>query len=367
MRERSRRLFILLAGAATALLSPRPSPAQVELHAFVSTGYSYNFNQPPSRTNQLRVFDVDDNSFRLDVAEIVAQKVAARSGEAGFRVDVVAGSSIPRVSAAAGLFRDPATGEAEDIDLQQAFVTYVARVGRGLRVDAGKFVTHMGYEVIEGYDAYDDNASRSFLFGYAIPFTHTGVRVSYAPSGAVTAQLHVVNGWDDARDNNTAKSVGAQLALTPSSRTSLVLNAMTGAERADDNDDLRSVVDAVATWKALDALSVGVNLDYGREENLPAAGTTATWKGAAVYARVGVSSRVALCGRGEVFDDVDGVRTGVLQRLGEVTLTPEVRVTPQVILRGDVRFDWSTEDVFDSDDGPKAQQPTASVNVLFAF
>ena len=46
--------------------------------------------------------------------------------------------------------------------------------GGRLQVDAGKFVTPLGYEVIEGWDGYNDNASHSFLFGYAIPFTLEG-------------------------------------------------------------------------------------------------------------------------------------------------------------------------------------------------
>ena len=34
-------------------------------------------------------------------------------------------------------------------------------------------------EVIEGYDGWNDQYSRSLLFGYAIAFTHTGVKATY--------------------------------------------------------------------------------------------------------------------------------------------------------------------------------------------
>src|SRR5256714_212565 len=93
-------------------------------------------------------------------------------------------------------------------DLQQAFVTYIAPIGSGLRFDVGKYVTHLGYEVIEGYDGYGDNYSRSILFGYAIPFTHTGLKASYGFSSKVAAMFEVVNGWDLVRDNNLSKSFG---------------------------------------------------------------------------------------------------------------------------------------------------------------
>jgi len=57
-------------------------------------------------------------------------------------------------------------------------VSWNAPVGRGLRFDFGEHVTHMGYEVTEGYDGWNDNYSRSFLFGYTIPFTHTGLKAT---------------------------------------------------------------------------------------------------------------------------------------------------------------------------------------------
>src|SRR5215510_5232066 len=139
--------------APTAAGHAAPWWEQITLDGFVSTTYSYNFNRPADRINRFRVFDFDDNTFKIDVAELVVQKAVSGVGEAGFRIDLEAGGSIPRVSSATGLFRD--SSEAEDFDLQQAFVSYVAPVGRGLRFDFGKFVTHHGYEVIEGYDGYN--------------------------------------------------------------------------------------------------------------------------------------------------------------------------------------------------------------------
>ena len=41
-------------------------------------------------------------------------------------------------------------------------MSWNAPCGSGLRFDAGKFITHHGYEVIEGYDGWNDNATHSF-------------------------------------------------------------------------------------------------------------------------------------------------------------------------------------------------------------
>jgi putative OmpL-like beta-barrel porin-2 len=351
--------------APTAAGHDAPWWEQIALDGFVSTTYSYNFNRPADRINRFRVFDFDDNTFKIDVAELVVQKAAAGARDAGFRVDLVAGGSIPRVSSATGLFRD--SSEAEDFDLQQAFVSYVAPVGRGLRFDFGKFVTHHGYEVIEGYDGYNDNASRSFLFGFAIPFTHTGAKASYAYSDRLSGALMVVNGWDNARDNNRSKSVGAQLAFVPAAALNVYLNGMYGPERDGNDSDARTMADLVAIWKPASRATLGVNWDYGSEENAAGPGADAVWTGIAAYARLGLTARGSIAVRGEFFDDRDGTRTGQVQRLKEVTWTPEFQVAPHFVLRGDLRVDWSDSDVFLNQGDTDDTQTTILLNALFAF
>jgi len=344
----------------------RPWYETISVNAFVSSSYSYNFNRPLFPINGYRVFDFDDKSFKVDVAELVLQKPTPKAGDAGFRVDVATGGSIPRVTAAAGLFRD-SFGIGQDIDLQQAYVAYVANAGRGLRLDFGKFVTHFGYEVIEGYDGWNDNVTRSLLFGYAIPFTHTGIRAAYAFSDRVSSTVMVVNGWDDATDRNQQKSAGAQLSLTPSPKWTLIFNGMYGAERADNSRDPRTLLDLVAMWKPQGRVAFGLNLDHGRERNRFLPGEVARWDGAAAYLRIRLTGKFSLIGRAEQFGDWDGVRTGLSQRLSEITLTPELRPSRGFVVRGDLRLDHSDQVVFDAHSGPKQDQKTTIASVLFAF
>jgi len=360
------------AGTTRAAATPRPWYEEIAVNGFLETSYSYNFDRPDTRRNALRVFDFEDNTFKLDVAELVVQRAAAKPREAGFRVDLEAGSSIPRVSAAAGLFRDPVTGAAQDVDLQQAFASYVLPLGSGVRVDAGKFVTHLGAEVIEGYDGWNDNATHSYLFGFAIPFTHTGVRASQSFGPRVAAMLMLANGWDVATDNNRAKTVGAQLALTPTSALTVYLNGIVGAERQDSNADLRRVFDLAATLRASSRLNLGLNLDLAAEQGaVPAAGgppaRTAGWSGVAGYARLTTSARTALILRAESFHDRDGARTGTPQSLGEITLTPELRVTPGFLVRADLRTDWSNRAVFERRGRAVKDQGTALLSAIARF
>ena len=370
-----RALRILAAGAALLLprllagqappASPEPGHQAIEFHGLVSTSFSFNLNEPPARTNQLRVFDYDDDDFRIDLVELVVRRPASGSGDFGFRVDFTAGA-VSRVAASRGMFRD-STGEGQDFDVHQAFVSWVAPLGSGLHLDAGKFVTGLGYEVIEGYDGWNDDATHSFLFGYAIPFTHTGVRAAYSFTPALSAMLMVANGWDDVEDNNRGKTVHAQLGVTPSARLSFYLNGIAGPEQNDDDVHFRDVLDVDATWKATDRVTAGLNGDWGRETNAAPLGRMAVWRGAALYLGVAANAWFSLHARTEVFDDRDGARTGTAQTLWEVTLTPEIRLGPSVVVRSDVRLDRSSRSVFESRTGPVASQPTASLNVLCHF
>lgn len=345
----------------------------ISLNGLVSTSYVVNFNSPASRTNQFRIFDTDERAATLDVVELAIQRPVSRPGDAGFRVDMAFGSLVPRVTAALGLFRDQ-SGQAGDFDVQQAFLSYIVPAGRGVRIDAGKFVTHIGYEVIERYDGSNDNQSRGLLFGYAEPFTHTGLRVSYPVNERVAAQVLVVNGWDDARDNNSGKSIGAQLAVAPSPRVALTASYIGGPEQENNNSNLRQLLDLVAGVKATPALTLTANYDYGAEAAVTLPGTAgggvrdSTWQGLAGYARYALSGRAAVTVRGEWFDDPQGARTGFVQTLKEITLTPEFRPRPSLVIRGDLRRDWSEKAVFELADGRFGRsQLTASINALFVF
>ena len=179
----------------------RPTDAKlwwrgITTDGYLSFSYTKNTTDPSPHINQFRVFDFNDDDPQLDVAQLVIQRAISEPKEFGFRFDLIAGSGVPEVTAAYGLFRDMHTGIAHHVDIPQLFVSYIVPVGKGLRLDAGKFATHMGYEVIGGYDGYNDNFSRSFMFGYGIPFTHTGVRATYPFSPRITGMFSVTNGWD---------------------------------------------------------------------------------------------------------------------------------------------------------------------------
>jgi hypothetical protein len=354
----------------------------ITTNGFLSLSYTYNVNDPIPRINQFRVFDFNDDDPQLDVAQLVIQRAISEPKQFGFRFDLMAGSGVPEVTASYGLFRQTQTGIAHHVDIPEFFLSYIFPLRKGLRLDVGKFATHMGYEVIGGYDGYNDNFSRGFIFGYGVPFTHTGVRAIYAFSSKVTALVSISNGWDDVQRINHAYTAGAQLAIAPTKTFNVTVNFIHGPERHQDTGDQRSVYELDATWKPVSKFTLGGDGLYGHEQNGVAVGHDAIWKGLAGYAKYSFTSKFSLAFRGEVFYDGGGTRTGTDQTLQGFTITPEYdmnvrfsrlnshfrKADGKFVVRGDLRVDLSDQNVFLEGSYPtKKNQFTSAVNLLYSF
>jgi hypothetical protein len=323
---------------------------------YLQGGYTYNFKNPDSQENELRVFDHKANSFTFDLAELVFTKDAPSSG-VGYKLKLSAGET-------AKWIHSRGLGASDNsFDLTEAYINYLAPVGKGLKLQFGKFVTYHGAEVIEARD--NPNYSRSFLFNYAIPFTHTGLMVGYTFSDAVSANIHIVNGWDNTDDNNKGKTVGLNLNITPIEQLTTVFNLMYGPEKDNNSSDNRFLFDWVATVKPVKNLSFILNADYATEEKTAPDGETAKWYGVAGIAKYDFNDLFSMSARAEYFRDKDGVRTGTEQALKEITLTPEFRVAQAVIVRPEYRHDWSDKEVFDS--GNRKSQDTIAVAVMYTW
>jgi hypothetical protein len=336
----------------------------IQANAFASFGYINNLNQPQSQGIGLRYFDNRANTFSVDLAEVVLQKAVAKAGDAGFRIDVVAGTF-------AGLEQSAGLNLGDNADLQQALVSYIAPLGTGLRFDVGKFVTHMGYELIEGYDGYNDNYSRSLLFNYAIPLTHTGIKASYSPSSKVSLMAMIANGWDVAIDNNASKTFGAQLAIKPIDPVAFYVNYVGGPENADNNSSVRHVVDLIGTLTVNPMLSLGVNADFGTEggTSVVTPGENATWNGVAGYAKISTTGPFSLGLRAETFKDNGGTRLGLGEaRVNEFTITPAFKFGSNFVLRAEGRYDSSDVLPFENDKGvAKKGQGTVGLNAIWVY
>ena len=377
-------LAVLLA-VPVAVLAQAPTEAKptedkpltvfgLELSGYVDVGYTHlsgrgAFNTTPAGPGVAvggpdRVFDFRRNALSLHQAAVILAN-QPKEGFGGL-LNLVVGRD-PDVFAsyntnpsngkgcnlATGLLSAPFTGTCnqDHWDVTQAFLQYA--VG-SFTLMGGKYVTLAGAEVIDSRAS--PNYSHSILFGYAIPFTHTGVRVSYAASDTFTILGGVNRGWDTLQDTNSAKTLELGVSFTPTKTFTLTAQGYNGTERAGNligfgAEGNRRLIDLLATFNATDKLTLILNYDNGSQSNTaggftPNGASKAKWNGWAGYANYQINDQWRVSLRGEYFDDRDGYRTGVIQKWKEATLTLGYSPIKNLELRAEIRGDRSNVPAF---------------------
>jgi hypothetical protein len=308
-----------------------------------------------------RVFDNQAEQFTLHQGEIWFERVSSPESPFGFNLDILAGDDAEKIHSL-GL------GDSSDsFDLTQAYVTY--QVGEGLVLKAGKFVTLHGAEYIRRSQNF--NYSRSYLFGYAIPFTHTGVLATYT-GDALTVTGGIVNGWDNTDDNNDDKSFHGAVGFTASDAVSFSLGGTYGAEGVSSSNK-RALVDAIVTLKPTDGLTVMFNYDWGEDEGAvtdPLSGdpSDAEWDGLAGYLTYELTDAFTIGARAEYFNDDDGFRLGAGPlELWEGTLTMGYELRGGLTAYLEYRHDESSNGELVFDDFTEDSQDTLALELVGSF
>ena len=365
-------------GAAATPEAPGPStPAQdadsgmpegvastggqpLSITGLVDTYYTHNANDPQDGNNTLYYTNPNARGFGLNQLKLEIE--TAGDGPFGFRSDLWFGSG-------ARLFRDGLEpGPLADVlYLQQAFGYY--QFGSGAQLDVGLFGTIAGLEVAESHLNW--NYTRGILWAWNEPFSHLGARLGVPISETFTGTLLLVNGFDNAWDQNTGKSYGLQGSLAPSDQFNTTLTWINGPENAGTNDGwLRDL-----SWNAYvgltDRVEAMVNMDYISATD--EVGTSATSYGLGGYLRFHVNDRVRIAERYEFMNDREARSTGLEQMLMENTLTLEFQPVvddPRFLTRFEYRRDWSDADFFSCSgcgEGVSKSQSTFTIGMSWVF
>ena len=249
---------------------------------------------------------------------------------------------------------------------------------------AGKFETEAGAEVIESPSSSDFNFSRSYLFGYAIPFTHTGARLSYTLNPKVTFVFGANNGWDDWKFAGKKKTLEGAILLTPTPGYALTLDtyngndfalgglAGTGITPVAPVYTNRMLYDGVLTVHPTSALTLVANYDNGTQlADGTGAFATAHWNGFAGYADYQFTPVYGLALRKETFGDPQGFRTSIAQRVQSSTATFNYSPGSNYLFRLEYRLDASNVGAYTYrgyTTGPgRPDQPSIAVETVVKF
>lgn len=302
---------------------------------FVDTYYAYDFNRPSNLDRAFTTTAARHNEFNVNLAYIDATLTGPRIRgrfAAQFGTSVQANySTEPRLGTLSG----------PDVSrfIQEAFAGY--QVIPTVWIDAGVFFSPFGSESWISRDNW--TYTRSLIADYS-PYYEAGVKASWQASPTLSAQLHVINGWQNISETNSDKGLGVRIDYAPMPRVALAYDGFVGNEAPDSvAPQTRAWQEGIATVGLSDRWQVRGTVDYGIQRRLT--GGHSVWRGYAAVARYAVSSRFAVAGRAEAYADPDQVivltgRTYGLRASGW-SLNADVAPQSRLLWRSEVR--WLTD------------------------
>jgi len=342
-----------------------------KLSGHVDTAYGFSFNQlhanpnafgATTGNNPIRVFDNQDHSFYLHAVQLNLERLATKDMIVGYHVELMFGSDIKWM-------------DATSLGIQEGWLQILAPLGNGLDIRVGKMASLIGYEVVENTNNL--NYSRGVVWGQMEPITATGVRMTYSLMEQMSATLGFNNGRNFAAfpnpfptdfDTNHGKMFEAQVLIKPMKDFWVALNFNVGNDAGDGNTlggtsthDKFYIFNIVAEYK-LDKLTVALNFDQASSQGAgnQGPGVRAPQRGLAVYAKYQLTDVFATGVRAEYYSDTLGAilfantGKGNGARIITLTLTQEIKVAQNLILRVEFRHDSSNQRNFNRNDSGAA-------------
>jgi len=353
------------------------------LYGYVDISYTQNFNNPANKVNQNAGFVNDSNSFRPDLAQIVLEKEAKMGGNlednAGFRVKLDFGDDTEFTGG---------TDASSGTDFQEIYGQFIVPIGNGLDLRFGRINSVIGYELIES--PYNPNFTRSFLFNLGVPFTTTGIRLSYEFNKYVSFNIGAINSFTGTTsDTNNGKSVESSLSLNLTDWLNLTLYGFFGPEGLVGQKNAGRVLGGgILSIQATDNLSFVVDAYYNNQANAILNGKNignARWNGVAGYAIYDLNKQWGVRIRGEIFEDAAGFVTclgttaaqpkaqscaslgPIPQTLWANTATLQYKPVSSVITRAEFRYDKSNRNTFLTGTRPTNNQERLMFQFIYLF
>jgi hypothetical protein len=318
----------------------------------VSGWESMTFTASTDRNQQLPMgFNYLANQFTLQQSWLRLERVIdpnATEPTWGFRSDTGLVGIDYRFTLARGLLDHQLTANNGQpnrygIDPVQFYgELYLPNVGAGLDVKVGRFFAQFGVESIDT----TQNAvySRAYNFIYN-PFTNTGLLTTLKFNDTWSVQNGLVTGSDVfiAPEANLTY-LGSVKWAPPTGSDSLLVSVIVGkgrynAARAFSNPEL---LDVFYVHKFSDRLTYTADATYSFQTGFPSVGFVNNWA-VVQYLTYRLTPRLSATTRLELFDDVQGQRTGFKGLYTAVTTGFTYKPVPNLWFRPEVRFDDNSE------------------------
>jgi hypothetical protein len=360
------------------------------IHGYVEGGYLYDLTVPHDIT-PARSSPGDDilfagpykNAFMLNQADVTIERDMVNLPKGDWDFGFVLETGYGRddfFTHSDGILdqhnKQGGTGNDDQLDLLQANAQLGIPVGNGITVEAGKFLSMLGYERID--PTQNLFYTHSYGFAYGEPFTMTGILSAYtfadpsSPTNSTTITAGVTRGWNQSTYDNNGDPDGIMQLKTKTGSFDMTLNLLIGPEGVlpygpSDDTHWWIVPEGIFTIRASDQLSITGDFLYGDAPDLT------QWFSAAGYVQFRFDPHVALGTRLEYYHDGRGITTGVGgtdTNYWEITVGPTINPLPDspwfgtFAIRPEIRYDYADQPVYDFS---QRSQLTASVDLYYRF
>lgn len=324
----------------TSVIAQDSTVSKPVITGSVDLYYRYNFANPKSgATNNFTSFTNSQNSFELGMASIRADHTM---GKVGATVDLGFGRRAEDFSYTDGDVDAGRNGFISLANIKQAFITYSP--SSKVKFTAGKFATHVGYEMPDAY--LNRNYSMSYMFTNG-PFFHTGLKADIT-AGPVGFMAGVTNYTDQSTATTAVKTVLGQISGSAIDRKlKFYLNyaGFFGSSQEKNPAGVKSLnqVDLVLNGTISSKFSIAYNGTVQFRKPADADGNN--WWASALYFNYDPSSLYGLSLRGEYFDDGNAA-LGIDNKILSLTLSNNFRISNLTVIP-ELRYENASENMYE--------------------
>jgi hypothetical protein len=292
------------------------------------------------------------NQFALQQNWLRVERSVVTSGTTeptfGFRSDTILPGIDYRFTLPRGIFNRQLTANdglpnTYGIDPVQFYVeAYFPTIGRGLDIKIGRMVCQYGVETIDAPP--NALASHAYTFIYD-PFTQTGIMGTLQLTPAWSVQLGAILGPDVFID--PAASPYGMFSIKwapPNGRDSVLISGLFGSGRFNQAEQFNNpnIIDLLYVHTFNPRLTYTLDTLFGYQTNIPDIGS-ATWFSFVNYLTYKLTPRLSSTTRLELFNDVDGNRTGFKGLYTALTVGVTFLLRKDIIFRPEIRYDYNVD------------------------
>ena len=301
--------------------------------AYVDGYYAWDFNRPPTFDRAYTTQPARHAEFNVNLAFIEAKIAAPRVRG---RLAIQFGTSV-QANYAGEPHIGHISGPGVSQYIQEAVVGY--QISPTLWIDGGVFFAHTG---LEGWITRDNLTYTRSLIAEFSPYYEAGAKLTWTASPEVTAQLDILNGWQNISNYNTPPAVGIRVDYVASPHLTLSYDNFFGDVAADSLPaQYRLYHDFIAQFTLSSRWQFAGTFSLGTQSRSAPGGKTATWYGACVHAKYRICPNVGVVARLERYADPDQVivLTGLPDafRTTGGSLGLDVTADPRVMWRTELR------------------------------